>query len=68
MLLRHAKYTKTLTYSLMHMLVAISVAYAVSGNWAVALGIGLLEPLVQTVFYHLHERLWARADTKSVLA
>ncbi len=58
---RHTMYIKTLTYSLMHMAVAIIVAYAISGSWAVALGIGLLEPLVQTVFYHLHERLWARA-------
>ncbi|MDX5361534.1 MAG: DUF2061 domain-containing protein, partial [Alphaproteobacteria bacterium] len=44
----------------MHLAVAVTVAYAVSGSWAVALGIGLLEPVVQTVAYTLHERFWDR--------
>jgi uncharacterized membrane protein len=51
---------KTGTYSVMHMAVAIAVAWAISGDWRVALGIGLVEPLVQTVAYTVHERLWAR--------
>ena len=50
--------TKTLTYGGMHLVVAMAVAYAVSGSWAIALGIGLIEPLVQTIFYNLHERAW----------
>jgi len=49
---------KTFTYALMHLSVAIAVAYAISGDWAVALSIGILEPLVQTGFFALHERLW----------
>ncbi len=52
---------KTGTYGAMHLAVAVAVAFAVSGSWAIALGIGLVEPLVQTIFYHLHERLWGRA-------
>lgn len=44
----------------MHMVVAIAVAWAISGDWRVALGIGLIEPLVQTVAYTIHERLWNR--------
>ncbi|MCP1336678.1 DUF2061 domain-containing protein [Futiania mangrovi] len=51
---------KTATYGTMHLAVAVTVAYAVSGSWAVALGIGLLEPAVQTVAYMLHERFWDR--------
>lgn len=54
-------YMKTVTYGLMHFVVAVAVAYAVSGSWAVALGVGVLEPLVQTGAYHIHEKLWARA-------
>ena len=53
--------TKTFTYGVMHFLVAMSVAYAISGSWQIALGIGLIEPLVQTVFYTLHERAWRSA-------
>lgn len=52
---------KTCTYSIMHMVVAFLVAWAVSRNLTIALGISLIEPLVQTVFYNLHERLWAKA-------
>lgn len=51
---------KTATYALMHLVVAMAVAYALSGSWKVALGIGLIEPAVQTVAYTIHERLWKR--------
>ncbi|MCB1322327.1 MAG: DUF2061 domain-containing protein [Leptospiraceae bacterium] len=54
---------KTLTYCIMHMSVAITVVYLLSGSWVIATGIGMVEPLVQTVFYHLHERLWKSAET-----
>jgi uncharacterized membrane protein len=53
-------YLKTLTYALMHFTVAVAVAYAISRNWAVALGIGIIEPLVQTFAYHIHERFWEK--------
>lgn len=49
---------KTLSYGCMHFAVAVAVAFVISGSWQVALGIGLIEPLVQTIFYVLHERAW----------
>jgi len=49
---------KTGTYFAMHLTVAIAVAYALSGDWAVALSIGVLEPIVQAGFFALHERVW----------
>ncbi|HKY95794.1 MAG TPA: DUF2061 domain-containing protein [Kiloniellales bacterium] len=49
---------KTLTYAVMHLTVAVAVAFAISGDWAVALSIGVLEPLVQTGFFAVHERVW----------
>jgi uncharacterized membrane protein len=55
---------KTTTYGAMHLMVAMAVAYALTGSWKIALGIGLIEPAVQTVFYSLHERLWRRADRR----
>ncbi len=61
MIQHYAVYLKTLTYCVMHMVVAVMVAYGLSGSWAVALSIGLIEPLVQTGFFHLHERVWAKA-------
>lgn len=63
---KHETTAKTVTYCLMHFCVAIAVAYIISGNWAIALSIGILEPLVQTIFFNLHERKWnsARANYK----
>ena len=55
---------KTLTYSLMHLIVAVSVAYALTRNWHAALAIGLIEPIFQTAAFAVHERLWARAERK----
>lgn len=51
---------KTSTYAVMHFCVAVSVAYALTWDIRIALGIGLIEPLVQTAAYAVHERGWAR--------
>ncbi len=58
-------YMKTGSYGLMHMAVAVMVAYVLSGSWEVALAIGLIEPLVQTGFFHAHERVWARIQVQA---
>ncbi len=55
---------KTLTYGLMHLTVAIAVAYAVTGDWRTALAVGLIEPAVQTVAYTFHERAWTKAGER----
>ncbi|KCZ54202.1 hypothetical protein HY29_15295 [Hyphomonas beringensis] len=52
---------KTMTYSLMHLSVAITVAFALTRNWHAALAIGLIEPAVQTIAYTFHERVWERS-------
>ncbi len=51
---------KTSTYGVMHFIVAVGVAYALTRDWRIAIGIGLIEPLVQTVAYAVHERVWER--------
>lgn len=55
---------KTFTYSIMHICVATMLAFIISGSWAIALSIGLLEPLVQTVFFYCHERVWERVKLR----
>ena len=52
---------KTLSYSLMHLTVAVTVAFVLTRDWRIALGVGLIEPLVQTAAYTLHERAWRQA-------
>ncbi len=52
---------KTASYGITHVAVAITVAYLITGNLALALGIGLIEPIVQTIVYAIHERVWQGA-------
>ena len=59
---------KTATYSVMHFVVAIAVAYALTRNWHIALAVGIVEPLVQTVAFAIHERLWSRRSGAPALA
>ena len=56
------QYIKTATYSVMHVCVAVTVAYLLTGQLAAALAIGLIEPLVQTFAYHFHEAAWAKKN------
>jgi uncharacterized membrane protein len=55
---------KTATYGLMHFTVAVGVAYALTRNIGLALAIGTIEPLVQTVFFTVHDWLWTRMETR----
>jgi len=50
---------KTASYAITHFMVAVSVAYVLTGSWAAALAIGLVEPAVQTLAYGLHEWAWS---------
>ena len=49
---------KTFSYFLVHMGVATTLVWAVTGDLRAALTLGLLEPLVQTVAFGAHERAW----------
>lgn len=51
---------KTVSYSIMHLVVAITVAYALTRDWRAALAIGLIEPIFQTLAFAVHERVWER--------
>jgi uncharacterized membrane protein len=55
---------KTVTYGLMHFTVAVTVAFALTRDWRIALAIGTIEPLVQTVFFTLHDRIWSRIEAR----
>ena len=52
--------TKTLSFAAVHFSVAFSVGYLMTGSLAVGGAIALIEPLVNTVAYHIHEQLWKR--------
>lgn len=53
---------KTISYAAMHMIIAVTVAFLLSGSWKVALAIGMIEPLFQTVAFFFHERAWHKIE------
>ena len=55
---------KSVTYGVMHFVVAVTVAYALTRDWRVSLAIGIIEPLVQTVFFTAHDAIWRRIEAR----
>ena len=60
----HQIAVKSVTYGLMHFVVAVAVAFALTRDWKVSLAIGIIEPLVQTVFFTVHDRIWTRIEAR----
>lgn len=55
---------KTLSYSVMHLIVAITVAFVLTRDWRAALAIGFIEPIFQTAAFAVHERVWERISRR----
>ncbi len=51
---------KTMSFAAVHFGVAFTVAYLLTGSWLVGSAIALVEPVVNTVAYHFHEKAWDR--------
>lgn len=51
---------KTFSFGLMHIGVAFAVVYLMTGDWITGGLVALVEPCVNTVAYHFHEKVWKR--------
>ena len=51
---------KTATYYVMHITVAMIVAYAVTGNLMTSIALSLLEPTIQAFAFFAHEKVWQK--------
>jgi len=51
---------KTISFAIVHFTVAFSVGYLLSGSALVGGAIALVEPAINTVAYHFHEKVWQR--------
>jgi len=49
---------KTISFGILHMTIAFTVAYAMTGSLLVGGAIALVEPAVNTVAYFFHEKFW----------
>ncbi|WP_111642720.1 DUF2061 domain-containing protein [Marinimicrobium alkaliphilum] len=55
--------TKTLSFGFVHVLVAFSVTYAITGDLVIGGAVALIEPAVNTVAYYFHEVLWKKMES-----
>ncbi|PHR64322.1 DUF2061 domain-containing protein [Alcanivorax sp.] len=51
---------KTISFGAMHISVAFLVVWAMTGDWRIGGLTALVEPCVNTVAYHFHEKVWKR--------
>lgn len=58
-------FKKTLSYYIMHITVAMIVAYVITGNLWMAVTLSLVEPTVQAIAFFFHEKAWNKKDAKS---
>ena len=51
---------KTATFAVMHIGIAFTIVYLMTGDFMVGGAVALVEPLCNSVAYFFHERLWER--------
>lgn len=55
---------KIASYGVMHLVVAVLVAFAITRDWRIALAVGVVEPFFQTIAYTVHDRVWHRIERR----
>ena len=56
--------TKTLSFAVVHFTVAFGVGYLLTGSILVGSLLALVEPAVNTVAYHFHEKVWRHIEAR----
>ena len=51
---------KTASFAVVHFSVAFGVAFALTGSVVIGGLVALVEPFVNTIAYHFHEKVWER--------
>lgn len=58
--------TKTLTFAVMHFSIAFGVVYALTGSVLLGGAVALIEPTLNTVAFHFHEKVWQRVERRRI--
>lgn len=53
---------KTTSFAITHFTVAFGVTYALTGDLVVGGLVAIVEPAINTVAYHFHEKIWKNID------
>lgn len=63
---RLRSFLKAVTYRITGTVTTAMLVLAVTGEWAMAFAVGLVEPAVKIVIYYLHERAWQQVPRGAV--
>lgn len=55
---------KTTTFAVMHFSIAFAVVYAMTGSLLMGGAVAIVEPAVNTVAFHFHEKIWKRIEQR----
>lgn len=55
---------KTTTFAMMHFSIAFAVVYAMTGSLLLGGAVALVEPAINTVAFHFHEKVWKRIERR----
>lgn len=56
---------KTISFAVIHMCVAFTVGYVMTGDIVVGGALALVEPMCNTVAYYFHEKVWNRINSQA---
>lgn len=59
---------KSATFGVMHLGIAFSVSYALTGSWSIAGAITVVEPIANTVAHYFFDRWWTRRQVAGTTA
>jgi len=57
---------KTISFGAMHISIAFTIVYLMTGDFMVGGAVALVEPLCNSVAYFFHERLWDRRRQRTL--
>ncbi len=56
---------KTISFGIVHFTVAFAVVFALTGSLVIGGLVAVIEPLVNTLAYHYHEKVWDRIRART---
>jgi uncharacterized membrane protein len=61
---------KTISFAIVHFSVAFTITYIMTGSIVIGGALALIEPGVNTIAFHIHEKIWAQKvqDTETALS
>ena len=59
----HPPLRKTLAFGVLHLLIAVTVGWLLTGSFVLAGALAIVEPLVNTVAHYFFDRWWQRAPS-----